>query len=73
MDFAKPSNSLMLSFPMLFALDGEFMFNVSFYRSTVGALRYVTLTQPDICYLVNKFFSLCLPYEKVTRQQLNVS
>lgn len=33
---------------------GELMENVQLYRSVVGALRYVTITRPEIAYSVNK-------------------
>ena len=34
--------------------DGELMEDVTMYRSIVGALQYVTMTRPDIAFVVNK-------------------
>lgn len=34
--------------------DGLPLANPTVYRSTVGALQYLTLTRPDISFLVNK-------------------
>ena len=34
--------------------DGVLLFDPSEYRSVVGALQYVTLTLPDIVFVVNK-------------------
>ena len=34
--------------------DGDPMTDVTHYRSVVGALQYVTLTRPDIAFVVNK-------------------
>ncbi|XP_034684182.1 uncharacterized mitochondrial protein AtMg00810-like [Vitis riparia] len=38
----------------LFKFDGDPMADVTHYRSVVGALQYVTLTRPDIAFVVNK-------------------
>ncbi|XP_031247784.1 uncharacterized protein LOC116105514 [Pistacia vera] len=38
----------------LSSTDSELFQNPSLYRSTVGALQYLTLTRPDISYTVNK-------------------
>ena len=34
--------------------DGDPFHDVTLYRSTVGALKYLTLTRPDISFVVNK-------------------
>ena len=34
--------------------EGEAMENSSLYRSTVGALQYLTITRPDISYIASK-------------------
>ena len=54
MDEAKP-----LPFPatlgkILSKRDGDLMVEPSLYRSIIGALQYVTMTRPDISYMVSK-------------------
>ena len=34
--------------------DGELFSDATFYRSTIGALQYLTLTRPDISFAVSK-------------------
>lgn len=34
--------------------DGKPLFDPLVYRSVVGALQYLTNTQPDVAYIVNK-------------------
>ena len=34
-------------------VDGDPLLDASFYRSTVGALQYVTITRPDLAFAVN--------------------
>jgi hypothetical protein len=38
----------------LFKFDGNPMFDTYLYQSIVGLLQYVTITQPDISYDINK-------------------
>ena len=54
MDAAKPLPTLAISGKVLFKLDGDPMDNPTMYRSTIGALQYVTITRPDISYMVRK-------------------
>ena len=56
-----------LIFPMasstnLFAFEGDPLSDATLYRSTVGALQYLSLTRPDINFTVNKLsqFMHCL-------------
>ena len=34
--------------------DGDLMVEPSFYKSIIGALKYVTMTRPDISYMASK-------------------
>lgn len=43
-----------MSGPLLPAHEGEEFYDVYMYRTTVGALQYVTLRHPEISYSVNK-------------------
>ena len=54
MDAAKPLPTLAISGKVLFKSDGDPMDNSTMYRSTIGALQYVTITRPDISYMVRK-------------------
>ena len=54
MDAAKPLPTLAISGKVLFKSDGDPMDNPTMYRSTIGALQYVTITRPDISYMVRK-------------------
>ncbi|KAL5735759.1 hypothetical protein ACOSQ2_030547 [Xanthoceras sorbifolium] len=38
----------------LSAHDGDAFHDPSLYRSTIGALQYLTLSRPDLAYIVNK-------------------
>lgn len=37
-------------------LDTALYANKTFYKNIVGALQYITITRPDISYVVNKTF-----------------
>ena len=54
MDEAKPLPTLMVSSLNLTTTDGDPNTNVTEYRSIVGALQYITITQPEIAYSVNR-------------------
>uniref|UniRef100_A0A2N9IMI3 Uncharacterized protein n=1 Tax=Fagus sylvatica TaxID=28930 RepID=A0A2N9IMI3_FAGSY len=51
---AKPVSSPMASTTSLTAHEGESFSDVTLFRSTVGALQYLSLTRPDIAFPVNK-------------------
>uniref|UniRef100_A0A2N9I0Q9 Reverse transcriptase Ty1/copia-type domain-containing protein n=1 Tax=Fagus sylvatica TaxID=28930 RepID=A0A2N9I0Q9_FAGSY len=51
---AKPVTTPMASSTSLSAFDGEPFPNHTLFRSTVGALQYLSLTRPDIAFCVNK-------------------
>uniref|UniRef100_A0A2N9HQK3 Reverse transcriptase Ty1/copia-type domain-containing protein n=1 Tax=Fagus sylvatica TaxID=28930 RepID=A0A2N9HQK3_FAGSY len=51
---AKPVSSPMASTTSLMAHEGEAFLDVTLFRSTVGALQYLSLTRLDIAFLVNK-------------------
>jgi|UniRef100_A0A2N9GUC8 hypothetical protein len=51
---AKPVSSPMASTTSLTAHEGESFTDVTLFRSTVGALQYLSLTRPDIVFAVNK-------------------
>jgi hypothetical protein len=51
---AKPVSSPMASTTSLTAHEGESFADVTLFRSTVGALQYLSLTRPDIAFAVNK-------------------
>nr|CAN82660.1 hypothetical protein VITISV_028827 [Vitis vinifera] len=53
MDIAKPLPTLVIFGKVLFKSNGDLMDNPTMYRNTVGALQYVTITRPDISYMVN--------------------
>ncbi|RVW59278.1 Retrovirus-related Pol polyprotein from transposon RE1 [Vitis vinifera] len=54
MAVAKPLPTPTISKKVLSKSDGDPMDNPTMYRSTVGALQYVTITRPDISYMVSK-------------------
>ena len=54
MAVAKPLPTPTISRKVLSKSDGDPMDNPTMYRSTVGALQYVTITRPDISYMVSK-------------------
>lgn len=51
---AKPISTPVSSGSKLSAFQGDFLADVSLYRSLVGALQYLTITRPDITYAVNQ-------------------
>uniref|UniRef100_A0A2N9GWF8 Reverse transcriptase Ty1/copia-type domain-containing protein n=1 Tax=Fagus sylvatica TaxID=28930 RepID=A0A2N9GWF8_FAGSY len=51
---AKPVTTPMASSTNLSAFDGEPFPDHTLFRSTVGALQYLSLTRPDIAFCVNK-------------------
>ncbi|XP_060674851.1 secreted RxLR effector protein 161-like [Ziziphus jujuba] len=54
MDGARPSPSPMVSNKPLSLEEGDILSNPELYRSTIGALQYLTLTRPNISFTVNK-------------------
>ena len=54
MTYAKPISFPMSSAPVLSAFHGDSLPDPTEYRSTVGALQYLSLTKPDISFAVNK-------------------
>jgi hypothetical protein len=51
---AKPVNTLMASSTSLLAHEGEPFPDHTLFRSTIGALQYLSITRPDIAFTVNK-------------------
>ena len=51
---AKPLSSPMASSTNLFVFEGDPLLDATLYRSTVGALQYLSLTRLDITFIVNK-------------------
>ncbi|KAL6316356.1 hypothetical protein AAG906_017993 [Vitis piasezkii] len=51
---SKPATTPGLLGQTLSHLDGEPLSDATLYRSTVGALQYLTLTKPDIFFLLRK-------------------
>lgn len=54
MQSAKPISSPMSMATPLNKFDGTSMSDPTLYRSTVGALHYLSITRPDIAFAVNK-------------------
>lgn len=54
MDEAKPLPTSATSGKILSKRDGDLMAEPSIYRRTIGALQYVTMTRPNITYIVSK-------------------
>jgi hypothetical protein len=54
MTLTKPISSPMSTSTTLSKLDGTSISDPTLYRSTVGSLQYLSLTQPDIAFAVNK-------------------
>ncbi|KAL6328040.1 hypothetical protein AAG906_033308 [Vitis piasezkii] len=51
---SKPTTTLRLLGQTLSHLDNEPLSDATLYRSTIGALQYLTLTRPDTSFVVNK-------------------
>ena len=54
MAIAKPISSPMAPSTHLSLFEGEHFSDATLYRSTVGALQYLSITRPDIAFTVNK-------------------
>ncbi|XP_048447305.1 uncharacterized mitochondrial protein AtMg00810-like [Pyrus x bretschneideri] len=54
MDQCKPSPTPFISLLRLSAYDGDPISDPDVYRSMVGGLQYLTLTRPDISFVVNQ-------------------
>jgi hypothetical protein len=54
MQLAKPVSSPMSAASTLSQFDGISLSDPTLYRSTVGALHYLSITRPDIAFAVNK-------------------
>jgi hypothetical protein len=54
MVLVKPVSSPMSASTTLSRFDGSTITNTTLYRSTVGSLQYLSLTRPDIAFVVNK-------------------
>jgi hypothetical protein len=53
---SKPYKAPCVAGSKMSKFDGELLSNPTEYRHIVGALQYITLTQPDIAYLVNQLY-----------------
>jgi hypothetical protein len=51
---AKPVSTPMASSSILSAFEGELFDDPTLYRSTIGALQYLSITRPDIAFSVNR-------------------
>lgn len=51
---AKPVNTPMAFSTNLSLFDGDPFSNTTLFRSTVGALQYLSIIKPDIAFIVNK-------------------
>ena len=54
MDGAKDIHTPMGTTNILQLIDGTAPADATLYRSTIGALQYLSLTRPDIAFVVNK-------------------
>lgn len=50
----KPASTPVDTKPKVSTIDGTLASDTSFYRSIVGALQYLTMTRPDIAYVVHQ-------------------
>jgi hypothetical protein len=53
MDLVKPISTPMSSSTILSKFEGSTITDPTLYRSTIGLLQYLSLTQPDIAFAVN--------------------
>lgn len=51
---AKPVSFSMASFPALSKHDSPLFDNPTLFRSTVGSLQYLSLTQPNVAFAINQ-------------------
>lgn len=56
MDAAKPISTPVIAGSKLSTHDGDLLPDAASYHSIVGALQYLTMTRPDITYVVNQVF-----------------
>jgi len=54
MELAKPVSTPMSTSTTLSKFDGSTITDTTLYRSTIGSLQYLSLTQPDTAFVVNK-------------------
>ena len=71
---AKPVCTPMSTSVTLFAFDGEVFLDPTLYRSTIGALQYLSITRPDIAFTVNRLSQFMhkplLPHWQATKRLL---
>lgn len=56
MDAAKPISTPVIAGSKLSTHDGDLLPDAASYHSIVGALQYLTMTRPDITYVVNQVY-----------------
>ncbi|XP_019055697.1 PREDICTED: uncharacterized protein LOC109115785 [Nelumbo nucifera] len=69
LDGAKPASTPMATSMKLSKFSGTSLADPTEYQSVVGALQYVTLTRPDISFVVNKVFQFL---QSPTEEHCNV-